>query len=110
MQDALRKHIALAQEFAGWVKDSSDFEMMAPVPFSTVCFRAKPAHYPEEKLNELNEKLMHAVNQTGSIYISHTKLHNKITLRLAIGNMKTEREHIARAWELLQSKLRDLSF
>ena len=109
LQEVLRKHISLAEEFAGWVRDSQDFEMMAPVPFSTVCFRAKPPHFPEEKLNDLNENLMHAVNQTGEMYISHTKLHNKITLRLAIGNMRTERDHIGHAWELLQSKLRDLS-
>jgi aromatic-L-amino-acid decarboxylase len=109
LQAVLRKHISLAQEFAGWVHDSNDFEMMAPVPFSTVCFRAKPRSHPEEKLNELNEALMNAVNHTGQIYISHTKLHGKITLRLAIGNMRTEKEHVTRAWELLQSKLRDLS-
>jgi aromatic-L-amino-acid decarboxylase len=109
LQTVLRKHISLAQEFAGWVSDSDDFEMMAPVPFSTVCFRANPHGYPDEKLNELNENLMHAVNQTGQMYISHTKLHNKITLRLAVGNMKTEKEHVAGAWDLLQSKLRDLS-
>ncbi|MCI0415757.1 pyridoxal-dependent decarboxylase [bacterium] len=108
IQETLRKHIALAQEFAVWVKDSDDFEMMAPVPFSTVCFRAKPSGYPEEKLNELNENLMHAVNQTGEMYISHTKLHNKITLRLAIGNMRTERAHISRAFELLKSHLGSL--
>ncbi len=108
IQETLRKHIALAEEFAGWVKDSDDFEMMAPVPFSTVCFRAKPSGYPEEKLNELNENLMHAVNQTGEMYISHTKLHNKITLRLAIGNMRTERAHISRAFELLKSHLGSL--
>jgi aromatic-L-amino-acid decarboxylase len=103
LQATLRNHIELAQEFAGWIRESNSFEIMAPHPFSTVCFRAKPANYSEERLNEFNEELMHSVNQTGEMYISHTKLHGKITLRLAIGNMKTQLSHIQRAWELLRS-------
>jgi aromatic-L-amino-acid/L-tryptophan decarboxylase len=105
IQQILRKHISLADEFARWIEAARDFEIMAPHPFSTVCFRAKPADVPEEQLNGLNEKLMNAVNDTGEMYISHTKLHGKTTLRLAIGNMKTERVHIERAWELLQKHL-----
>ena len=108
IQDVLRNHIEIAGNFARWVRESSDFELMAPTPFSTVCFRAKPAGVPEESLDALNEKIMHAVNQTGEIYISHTKLFNKLTLRLAIGNLKTEKRHIERAWELLQNTLRTL--
>jgi aromatic-L-amino-acid decarboxylase len=108
LQQTLRKHIALAEEFAGWIRQSEDFELMAPVPFSTVCFRAIPPGYAPEKLDQLNEDLMHSVNRTGKMYISHTKLHNKISLRLAIGNMKTEKPHILRAWELLQDHLSKL--
>jgi aromatic-L-amino-acid/L-tryptophan decarboxylase len=103
LQSVLRRHIELAQEFANWIRESSSFEIMAPHPFSTVCFRAKPDGYSEEHLNEFNESLMLSVNQTGEMYISHTKLHGKITLRLAIGNMKTQRIHIERAWELLRN-------
>jgi aromatic-L-amino-acid/L-tryptophan decarboxylase len=102
LQEALRKHIDLAQEFAGWVRESKQFELMAPVPFSTVCFRAVPSNVPPEQLDQFNEALMHRVNQTGEVYISHTRLQNRFTLRLAIGNLKTERKHLARAWELLQ--------
>ncbi len=75
---------------------------MAPVPFSTVCFRAVPPDVPAEGLDQFNEELMHRVNRSGEIYISHTKLKNQLTLRLAIGNLKTESKHVARAWELLQ--------
>jgi aromatic-L-amino-acid decarboxylase len=102
LRETLRKHIALAQLFAGWVRESENFELMAPVPFSTVCFRATPKRIPEERWNEANEDLMHMVNRTGEMYISHTKLHNKLTLRFAIGNMKTEQKHVAHAWQLLQ--------
>jgi aromatic-L-amino-acid/L-tryptophan decarboxylase len=80
--------------------------LMAPHPFSTVCFRAKPRNVAD--LNSFNEALMHSVNHTGEMYISHTKLHDKITLRLAIGNMKTERAHVAKAWDLLQQHLTSL--
>jgi aromatic-L-amino-acid/L-tryptophan decarboxylase len=104
LQQALREHIALAQEFAGWIRQSSRFELMAPVPFSTVCFRAIPANVPAEELDQFNETLMHRVNQSGEMYISHTRLKNKLTLRLAIGNLKTERKHVARAWEILQQQ------
>jgi aromatic-L-amino-acid decarboxylase len=100
LQEVLRRHIELAQEFAGWIRESKNFELMAPHPLSTVCFRAKPAGVSD--LNAFNEALMNSVNETGEMYISHTKLHDKITLRLAIGNMKTERVHVARAWQLLE--------
>ncbi len=105
LQEAIRKHIRLAQEFAGWVKQSRDFELMAPVPFSLVCFRACPQGHGEDALNELNLRLMNAVNQTGEAYLSHTKLNGKTTLRLAIGNLSTEQRHTARAWELLNQLL-----
>ena len=105
IQQVLRTHIQLAEEFAGWVRASNNFELMAPVPFSTVCFRARPKGLSENETDAVNEKLMNAVNQTGEMYISHTKLHNKLTLRLAIGNMKTQRKHVARAWKLLQENL-----
>jgi aromatic-L-amino-acid decarboxylase len=109
IQNVLRRHIDLAQQFADWVRDSDDFELMAPVPFSTVCFRAKPAGIAEEDLDHLNETLMHSVNKTGKMYISHTKLRNKWTLRLAIGNLKTEQSHVEQAWDLLRTTLRSLN-
>ena len=98
----LREHIRLGQQLAGWVDESPDFERLAPTPFSTVCFRARPISVPEAELNRLNEQLMTAVNETGEIYLSHTNLGGKFTLRLAIGNIRTEERHVARAWELLQ--------
>jgi len=111
----IREHIRLAQEFAHWVDEDPDFERMAPVPFSTVCFRANPHTRPrsqgergrqageaENDLDRLNEALMHAVNATGEVFLSHTKLNGKLTLRLAIGNIRTTEQHVRRAWELLR--------
>ena len=92
----LSEHMRLARLFASWVDASERFERAAPVPFSVVCFRAKGG-------DALNERLLDAVNRTGEIFISHTRLDGAYTLRLAIGNLHTRERHVARAWELLNS-------
>jgi aromatic-L-amino-acid decarboxylase len=103
----LRAHIALAQAFAGWVDASPDFERLAPVPFSVVCFRAKPAGraWTEAELAALNERIMTRVNAGGEVFLSHTVLRGRFTLRIAIGNLDTTERHVARAWELMQQAL-----
>jgi aromatic-L-amino-acid/L-tryptophan decarboxylase len=107
----LRAHIALAQTFAQWIDASPDFERLAPVPFSVVCFRARPsgAAMSEPELDALNERLMAAVNATGEIFISHTKMNGVMALRLAIGNLRTKHEHVARAWALLRAHTAELT-
>lgn len=98
----IRNQIALAREFADWVDRSENFERLAPVPFSLVCFRAHPRSVANEAgLDVLNEQLMDEVNRRGKVYISHTKLAGKLTLRLAIGNIRTTREHVKMAWDEL---------
>jgi aromatic-L-amino-acid decarboxylase len=104
----IRQHIRLAQQFAGWVDSHPNFERMAPAPFSTVCFRARPKQLNETQLNRLNEKLFEAVNATREIFISHTKLREHYVLRLAIGNLRTEERHVRRAWEIVQQKLGEI--
>jgi len=99
----LREHNRLAQVFAGWVDAASEFERLAPVPFSTVCFRYHPLSESDEaRLDTLNERLMESVNASGEIFISHTKLRGRFTLRCAIGNIRTTERHVLRLWELLQ--------
>jgi aromatic-L-amino-acid/L-tryptophan decarboxylase len=105
----LREHIRLAHLFESWVRESTAWEVIAPVPFSTVNFRACPQNIPEEKWNEVNERLLNAVNATGEVFLSHTKLHDNYVLHLAIGNIRTEEKHIARAWELLKAECGRLS-
>jgi aromatic-L-amino-acid/L-tryptophan decarboxylase len=104
----LSEHMRLARLFAGWVDRSAEFERLAPVPFSVVCFRARAQHDVEV----LNERLLEAVNSTGEMFISHTRLHGEYALRLAIGNLHTTETHVGRAWELIQehaSRLRRAS-
>jgi aromatic-L-amino-acid decarboxylase len=100
----IRRHLELAEAFAGWVDAADGWERLAPVPFSTVCFRHVPARLAgdDEAIDAHNAALMNAVNRTGEIFLSHTKLHGRFTIRLAIGNLRTEERHVARAWELLR--------
>jgi aromatic-L-amino-acid decarboxylase len=75
---------------------------MAPHPLSLVCFRCAPPGTSDEQRDALNESIMHAVNASGEAFLSHTRLHGRYVLRLAIGNIRTERRHVARAWALLR--------
>ena len=100
----IREHCRLARLFASWVDESPDWELMAPTPFALVCFRAIPAGR-EENLDELNEAIMHSVNATGRAFLSHTKLNDKLTLRLSIGNIRTEERHVRQVWDLLNNQL-----
>jgi aromatic-L-amino-acid decarboxylase len=102
----IREHIRLGQLFAQWVDASPHFERLAPTPFSTVCFRAHPQGMDDESMLEnLNEQIMNRINATGHFFLSHTKLHGKYTMRVAIGNLRTTEQHIRNLWEELQKEV-----
>jgi aromatic-L-amino-acid decarboxylase len=96
----IREHCRLARLFASWVEESPDWELMAPVPLGLVCFRAVGD-------DALNESIMHGVNATGRALLSHTRLNDKLTLRLSIGNIRTTEEHVRQVWQLLKETLED---
>ena len=110
----IREHCRLAKLFASWVEDSADWELLAPVPLSLVCFRAcfeiEATDEPSRnaRVNALNEAIMHGVNASGKALLSHTKLGDKLTLRLSIGNIRTTEKHIRQVWELLNQQLAKL--
>jgi aromatic-L-amino-acid decarboxylase len=105
----IREHVRLAGGFAEWVDDASDFERTAPAPLSSVCFRAHPGGLDDEVMLELlNAKLMSEINGTGEIFLSHTKLRELYTLRIAIGNIRTSAAHVERLKTLLTEKLHAL--
>lgn len=96
LQFHIRKHIEMAQEFAGWVRQSENFELVIdPPPFNLVCFRHKNG-------DDFNMQLMNRVNETGKIYFSHSKLNNRVVLRMSIGQTHTEPAHVKAAWDLIQ--------
>jgi aromatic-L-amino-acid decarboxylase len=99
---ALRDQCRMARELAARVEAEPGWEVAAPVPFSVVCLRCAPAGASAEEQDALNARILEAVNASGEAYLSHTKLGGRLVLRLAIGNLRTERRHVARAWELLR--------
>ncbi|MBK7392020.1 MAG: amino acid decarboxylase [Chloracidobacterium sp.] len=105
--ERLREHCRLARLFASWVEASDNWEMMAPVPFALVCFRACPAGVDD--LNALNEKIMNEINASGEAYLSHTKLNEKYTIRLSVGSIRVEERHLTKVWNLLNAAISDKS-
>lgn len=103
MQERLRTHIALAQELATWIDAEPGWEIAAPHPLSVVCFRYAPDPAEgAEAVDAHNLAIMDAVNATGEVFLSSTRLHGRLVLRIAIGNERTTREDVRLAWNLLR--------
>ncbi|MFZ2322606.1 MAG: aminotransferase class I/II-fold pyridoxal phosphate-dependent enzyme [Ignavibacteriaceae bacterium] len=98
----LKNHIALAKEFAEWMKAENDFEILAPINFSTICFRYNPGSKSENVLNIINENLLENINKSGKIFLSHTKLNGKFVIRLTIGSIRQERKHVEEAFQIIK--------
>ena len=98
-EDGLRahvgNHVALAQTFKSWVEDDTRFELAAPAPLSLVCFRHRGG-------DEANQRLLDALNASGRLYLTHTRLDGKLTLRMAIGSTGTEQRHVEAAWRAIR--------
>ncbi len=102
LQNKLRKHLQLAQVFKGLIEQSTHFELLAPVSLNLVCFRWIPdASFSPEQLNQKNEQLLQQLNQTGKVYLTHTKLNGVYTLRAVFGQTYVEERHIQHLWDLL---------
>jgi aromatic-L-amino-acid/L-tryptophan decarboxylase len=100
-------HIRLARMFAAWIDEHPDFERLAPVPLSVVCFRAVPRHptLDASALDALNADLLAAVNASGEVFLSHTRLHGRYALRVAVGHIRTHDRHVERAWQVIGEAL-----
>lgn len=105
----LKEHIFYAQKIKEKIENHPDFELLAPVPFSTLVFRLNQNNKNEFLLNQKNEKLLNAINATGDVFLSHTKLKNKYGIRLAIGNIKTTWDDVALAWKIIQREAKKLA-
>ena len=106
LQRRIARHLEMAATFAAWVDADPDWERLAPVPFSTVCLRWRGRADPglsEEALDARNTAIMDAVNRSGEVFLSHTRLDGRFTIRVAIGNLRTEPRHLERAWALLRA-------
>jgi aromatic-L-amino-acid/L-tryptophan decarboxylase len=99
----LREHVALAAELAGWIDAEPEWTRVAPHPFSLVAFRWNPLGLDEAALDRTNERILARANASGELFLSHTRLGGRITLRMAIGNLRTTRAHVRRAWDALRA-------
>jgi aromatic-L-amino-acid decarboxylase len=108
LQDRIRYNIELAAGLAEKISCEPDFEILAPVTICLVCFRYRPEGAGESLINELNEKLNHKLNDTGKIYLTHTVLNGKYTLRMVTAQTNVTRDHVNRAWLLIKDTARSL--
>jgi aromatic-L-amino-acid decarboxylase len=97
LQHHVRTHVELAQQFAQWVKTDEHFELCAPVPLNLVCFRYRGS-------DDDNQQIMNRLNQSGDLYLTHTRLRDRLTLRLCIGQTNTEIRHVEQAWQRIREE------
>jgi aromatic-L-amino-acid decarboxylase len=102
LQGMIRRHVQLARELEGWVREDPAFELMAPVPLGLVCFRHRRPGLGEAELDDLNARLLARVNASGRVFLTHTRLGGRYVLRLVVGQRTTERRHVEEAWRLLR--------
>ena len=93
----IREHVRLAQQFAEWVRRGENFELAAPVPLNLVCFRHKSG-------DEANQTIMDRLNRSGDLFLTHTKLNGKFTLRLCVGQTNTQARHVEKAWNRISEE------
>lgn len=95
LQFHIREHVRLAQELASWIEGDSRFELAVRPPLNLVCFRLKSG-------DGANQQLMEALNRSGKLYLTHTRLNDRLTLRLCVGQTNTQDKHVRQAWDLIQ--------
>jgi aromatic-L-amino-acid decarboxylase len=97
LQHHIREHVRLAQQLVEWVRSDSRFELAATAKLNLVCFRLRSG-------DQANQTLMDRLNNSGDLYLTHTKLDGKFTLRLCVGQTNTEARHVERAWQRIQQE------
>ena len=97
LQFHVREHVRLAQQFAAWVREDDRFELAAPAPLNLVCFRLKSG-------DQVNQRLMDTLNRSGDLYLTHTRLNDRIALRLCVGQTNTTERHVRNAWRRIQEE------
>ena len=103
LREHLARHIALAGTFASWVDAHPDFERLAPVPFSVVCFRWNPRarRLSAAELDDANQQIVDEVNRVGDVFVSTARVRGAVAIRVAIGHLRTSEAHLVRAWHLI---------
>ncbi len=102
LQKLIKKHIELAEDFADWIQRQKDFELLAPLTTSLVCFRWNNNSHSEEELNKINREILEKINESEKIYLTHTSLRGKYTLRLVVGQRTTSAEEVKLAQNIIE--------
>src|SRR5664279_4484722 len=108
LRETVRNHIAIAAGLSAMISKETDFEILAPVTICVVCFRYVPTGYCEEEINAINEKLNHSLNDSGKLYLSHTVLNGKYTLRMVTAQTNVTIEHVKKAWHQIKETARSV--
>ncbi len=108
IQDKIRYHLSLAAELEKKIIAHPDFEILAPVNLNLICFRYKPEGIGEAELNQINQKLLENINNSGKAYLTHTKLDGKYTLRVVIGQTNVNESHTDAVWQLILDQVKGL--
>ena len=108
LREKVRNHINIAAQLAEMISKEVDFEILAPPIICVVCFRFIPAGYTQDQINSINEKLNHQLNDSGKLYLSHTVLNGKYTLRMVTAQTNVTIEHVEKAWLLIKETARSL--
>jgi aromatic-L-amino-acid/L-tryptophan decarboxylase len=108
LREKLRYHIQIAASLSATISSEPDFELLAPVTICVVCFRYAPPGYDDNEINSLNEKLNHILNDSGKLYLSHTVLNGKYTLRMVTAQTNVTASHVEKAWLRIKETARDL--
>ena len=104
LREHLRRHLRWGRELAKKVDDDSQFELAAPAPWSVVCLRALfPGARPEAE-DDFNQEILESVNQRGDVFLSHTKLHGRYVIRVAVSNLRTDKDRVDLAWSQIQEE------
>ena len=103
----VREHLRLAALVKDWVEGDGRFELLAPVDLGLVCFRLDDGR-EESGLNELNRRLLERVNASGHVFLTHTTLRGKYTIRLVVGQRTTEERHVRGAWDIISAAAGDV--
>ena len=109
LQAMIREHIRLAKMLAGLIEAEKDFRVVAPVHLNTVCFCYQPEGMSPEQANKLNEKINHALNDSGRIYLTHTTVNGRYVLRMVTAQTSVTERHVLNAWEMIKECASTLS-
>lgn len=109
IRQVIRGHMDMAQHVLQQVEAHADFELLYPMLFNTVCFRYKPQAIDDEQtINSLNEELMHQLNDSGELYLTHTKINGRFVLRLVVGSSHASMEHTQTAWASIAARAKKM--